>query len=64
MIRYQVDISSGGSGDSEHSDIRKTVGDLLDSTKELKGLKLTLGFVQYKPGCFCTNWLLVGVWKC
>ena len=24
--------SSGGSGDSEHPDIRKTVGDLLDST--------------------------------
>ena len=52
MIRYQVDITSGGSGDSEHSDIRKTVGDLFDSTKELKGLKLQLGFVRYKPGCF------------
>ena len=50
-----MDIISGGSADSEHSDIRKTVGDLLednlDSTKELKWLKLTLGFVWYEPGC-------------
>ena len=38
--------SSGGSGDSEHSDIKKTVGHLFYSTKELKGLKFTLRFVR------------------